>query len=366
MKRANAGFSLIELMVAVVLALLLSAALISVFVGSRSAYQETSGVAALADEGRFALDSISGLAREAGFIGCTYASTGTTGNTMLNWSGTPLAFDFRYGVGGYEAAATSPGDTVTLPAIPTDGAAVADWTPTLDAAFTAATGKQIQGSDILVLRSSLPQSTPVYTTADATAGAGSLTVSSAGSLQQTQLAVVSDCTKAVPFQIGAVTGSSPATVSFAGVGGSPGDTTTSLPVGFSTGALVYPLTTTIFYIGMGDDGDSALRELTLQNGMVGTNVFTDSEVVEDVENMQILYGISSGGGIAYVTADQVPDFSSVESLEIAVLVASPPGSVAAPATAQTFDLLGTEVTAPRDTRLRRVFEKTIGLRDALH
>jgi hypothetical protein len=67
-----------------------------------------------------------------------------------------------------------------------------------------------------------------------------------------------------------------------------------------------------------------------------------------------------------VTADQVADFSSVVSLQIAVLVASPPASVPAPATAPTFDLLGTTVTAPKDTRMRRVFEKTIGLRDALH
>jgi len=62
----------------------------------------------------------------------------------------------------------------------------------------------------------------------------------------------------------------------------------------------------------------------------------------------------------------VPDFSSVVSLEVAVLVASPLGSVPAPATAPTFNLLGTTITAPKDTRMRRVFEKTIGLRDALH
>jgi hypothetical protein len=99
---------------------------------------------------------------------------------------------------------------------------------------------------------------------------------------------------------------------------------------------------------------------------VGANIFTDSEVVEDVENMQILYGLNTSSGTSYVTADQVPDFTEVVSVEVAVLVASPTGSVAAPATAQTFNLLGTTVTAPKDTRLRRVFVKTIGIRNDLH
>ena len=366
MRRPNAGFSLIELMVAVMLGLILMVALISVFVGSRSAYQETSGVASLADEGRFAVNTISPLARGAGFIGCSRASTAATGSSLLNWSSAPVAYDFRYPVGGYEAAATAPGDTLTIPATPTAGAGAGNWTPSLDAAVTGATSQQVKGSDVIVLRSSLPGAKPVYTTADVAGGAGSLTVSGTGTLQAGQLAVISNCMMAVPFQISSVAAGTPATVHFDGTTGAPGNAATALPVGFSAGALVYPLTTTIFYIGVGADGDSALRRLDLQNGQVGPAIFTDAEVVEDVENMQVLYGVDTASGTEYVTADQVPDFDSVVSLEIAVLVASAPGATAAPATAPTFDLLGTTVTAPKDTRLRRVFEKTIGLRDALH
>ena len=51
MKRAR-GFSLVELMVAVTLALIVSAGVISVFVGSRAAYQSTAGVAAVSDRDR--------------------------------------------------------------------------------------------------------------------------------------------------------------------------------------------------------------------------------------------------------------------------------------------------------------------------
>jgi len=143
-RRLNAGFSLIELMVAVTLGLILMVALISVFVGSRSAYQATSGVASLADEGRFAVNTISQLARGAGFIGCSRASTSATGSSLLNWSSAPVAYDFRYAVGGYEAAGTAPGDTVTMPATPTAGAGAGNWAPNLDAAVTGATSEQAQ------------------------------------------------------------------------------------------------------------------------------------------------------------------------------------------------------------------------------
>jgi type IV pilus assembly protein PilW len=373
-RRSTSGFSLIELMVAVMLGLMLTLALISVFVGSRQSYQATSGVGSLADEGRFTLDTIAQIARGAGFMGCTPAGesnlTGTVTYTVdmsvLNSSGEPMAYNFQVGVGGYEATGTSPSNSFTVSATPTAGAAASNWTPNLDPAFTGATNQQVKGNDVLVLRSSLPQSTPVYTTAAAAAGASSLTVSSAGNLQTNELAVISDCTKAVPFQISGVAGGTPATINFGGSTGAPGNAATALPVGFSPGALVYPLTTTVFYIGVGADGDSALRRLDLLNGQVGPNIFTDSEVVEDVENMQILYGLDTSAGTSYVTADQVPDFTEVVSVEIAVLVAGPTGSVTAPSTAQTFNLLGTTITAPKDTRLRRVFVKTIGIRNDLH
>lgn len=374
MRRLNSGFSLIELMVAVTLGLMLTLALISVFVGTRQAYQSTTGVASLADEGRFALHTIAEMARGAGYIGCTPAAetnvngvvSNTVDNAVLNSGGAPLAYDFQLGVGGYEATGTAPGDTFTVSATPASGAPAGDWTPNLDPAFTGATSEEVKGNDVLVLRSSLPQSTPVYTTTATAAGASSLAVSSAGNLQPNELAVISDCTKAVPFQISGVTGGTPATINFGGSTGPPGNALTALPVGFSSGALVYPLTTTVFYIGVGADGDSALRRLDLLNAQVAPTIFTDSEVVEDVENMQILYGLNTSSGTAYVTANQVPDFTEVMSVEIAVLVASPTGSVPAPTTAQTFNLLGTMISAPKDTRLRRVFVKTIGIRNDLH
>ena len=67
------GFSLVELMVAITLALIVTTGVISVFIGSRSAYNATSGTAALTDGGRFALNFISDSVRGAGYMACTTA-----------------------------------------------------------------------------------------------------------------------------------------------------------------------------------------------------------------------------------------------------------------------------------------------------
>jgi type IV pilus assembly protein PilW len=134
------------------------------------------------------------------------------------------------------------------------------------------------------------------------------------------------------------------------------------------GALVQPLTTVSYYIGIGQDGDAALRRLDL-NGANGPATFTDEELVPDVENMQVLYGVDTTGALSateYVTADEVTDFGSVVSLQVALLAASPPQTgQALSLVPQVFNLLGTQVTAPVDSRKRRVFTVTIALRNQL-
>ena len=123
-------------------------------------------------------------------------------------------------------------------------------------------------------------------------------------------------------------------------------------------------------LGVGSDGDSALKRLEIVNGVLDpSGIFTDEELVPDVENMQVLYGLDTNGthaASAYVTADQVTDFTTVVSVRIAVLAASSVGAVQPPTAAPTYSLLGATITAPRDTRLRRVFETTIAARSAVN
>ena len=148
-------------------------------------------------------------------------------------------------------------------------------------------------------------------------------------------------------------------------GGSPGNLSNAFPgwVSFSPGAQVTPLQTMAYYIGVGTDGDGALYSATV----AADNTLTATELAPDIEAMQILYGIDTTGtqtASQYVTADQVPDFTQVMNVEVAVLAAGPPGSAVVPAVANTYNLFGTTVTAPLDTRARQVFEVTIAARNA--
>jgi hypothetical protein len=83
--------------------------------------------------------------------------------------------------------------------------------------------------------------------------------------------------------------------------------------------------------------------------------------------MQVLYGIDTtgeGSATEYVTADLI-GINSVLSLQVAVLAASSTGATPVPAAAITYNLLGNKITAPLDTRLRKMFYATISLRSAV-
>jgi type IV pilus assembly protein PilW len=346
------GFSMVELMVAITLALLLTGAVIAVFIGSRSAYESTAGVGDMSDSGRMALNLIGESVRSAGSVACNSAMTATSQNVAPG----PLNFDRNFGQGvvGFEANGTGPGGAIAQPALPVVGAAN-NWTPNLGAPLTGP-GQPVQGSDVLVLRSSVPRITPTYTTVDAAPGAANLTVTpTLFAVANTAFAAVSDCTKSVIFQ----------TVGAVATGGTAVALNAVLPVGFSAGALVTPLTTTVYYIGVGSDGDSSLFRLEQLNG--GPGFSAPEELVPDVENMQVLYGIDPAGtqtAAAYVTADQVGALNVV-SIQVALLVASPAAGKQVPPAAP-YNLLQTRVTVPADNRSRQVFYATLNLRNAVN
>ena len=362
MRRLHHGFSLVELMVALTLALVVTAGVISVFVGTRTLYQATSGVASLTDSGSFALNFLEQSIRGAGYVACNHATPSTNVN-LLDATDQPLAYDFRYGVEGYEATGPGPNSgSVTLPSTPTADSSGSDWTPALDSEFfSALTTGAVSGSDVLVIRSSTPRATEVYLTADAAPGSTAIQVTSDSELSASQPAAISDCTESVTFQVApaAPSGGSATTV----------QVNNALPLGFSAGAVITPVTTTVYYVGIGSDGDTALRRLQLQGGATdGVSPFLDQEMVPDIENMQVLYGIPTTGtqtASSYVTADQVTDFSTVVSVKVAVLAASPANlATPLPGAPLTFNLLGTLVTVPKDTRTRRVFATTVTVRNA--
>jgi type IV pilus assembly protein PilW len=361
---------MIELMIAVTLALTVTTAVISMFVGSRQAYQSTAGVGAVADGGRFALDYLQQSVRNAGYFSCGTASLETP---LLN-ALPALPYNFSQALGGFEAVGTGgaggyavPQANATSPMTPDSSAG--DWAGNAaegGALDPLLTNLVVQNSDVLVVRESLNNTQAVYVTA-ITDGASTFTVNAAGNLAANQLAVISDCAKSSVMQITALSGGANPTVTHGAGGPAPGNSAGAFPVSFGIGSQVTPVDTIVYYIGQGADGDGALFSYDLNAGTNPGGGFIATELVPDIESMQVLYGIDVNATQTvgeYVTADQVADFNTVISVKIAVLAASPPGSVSPPPGAPTFTLLGNTVTAPRDSRSRQVFEITIGVRNS--
>ncbi|GAC1305458.1 MAG: PilW family protein [Steroidobacteraceae bacterium] len=361
------GFSLVELMIAITLSLIVSAAVMSVFIGARSAFQSTSGTAALSDNGRFALSFLENAVRDAGNMAC-----GAPIRTVININAEPTPLNYTGGyassglfqpMSGFEAANTGIGTTYAASVTPgaiNNWISPVGWPSGLDAAFSSLPTMPIINNDILVVRSSVQGGQPAYVTA---VGATTLSmVSVPANWAAPQLAVISDCVKSLLFQISSVVGT---TVSH-NTGTSPGNITATFPgtFSFSPGSQVTLLQTTAYYIGVGADGDGALFSADL----APNNTFTANELVPNIEAMQILYGVDTTGTQTvsqYVTADQVTDFTTVMSVEIAVLAAGPPGSLTKPAAPNTYSLFGTNVTVPLDTRARQVFQVTVAARNLL-
>lgn len=361
---------MIEMMIAIVLSSIVAYAGISMFIASNGTASTTSGVGAVTDSGRVALDFISDTVRGGGAVQCNAINgvhgalypTANAVKSILNPGGTPLQLDYAESFGGFEAAGTGVGGTATVTATPVAAdPSGGDWSTSGGANLDGLLVNQvIKGSDVIAVRESVPQDSPAYTVNEYVGGAGitNIPVYSVGSLQPLEYAVLSDCAYSTVFQINTVdpVGEAITTNGPLDVGG--GDLNWS----FLPNSAITPVDMTVYFIGAGRDTDSSLFAYDEWTGQF-------QELVPDVENMQVLYGVAQTAPdqvTNYVTADAVVDFNQVVSVQVALLVASPPGTraEAQPAAAPTFNLLGTTVTAPVDTRLRKVFATTIAVENA--
>jgi len=83
-------------------------------------------------------------------------------------------------------------------------------------------------------------------------------------------------------------------------------------------------------------------------------------ILENMEDVQVLYGEKKGGNLAYISATSVQNWDNVFSVRISlVLRTADDNLVEAP---QSYAINGV-TTTPTDRRLRRVFTTTIALRN---
>jgi len=324
----QAGLTLVEVMVAMLLGIFLVGGILQVFASSRQTYRVHEAISRMQESGRMALEVLSRDVRMADFWGCASDPGNFVNN--LDSSGTGYIDFLSGGVDGIEGAAGAP--------------------------------------DSLILRGGFDVGLGVEPPYGPQASAN-IKVAPGNGLEQFDIVFVSDCSAGDIFQITNANPDGAGTVVHnTGVGspgnfnvtnpGCPGANAHCLSKIYGSDASLMSTREIRYTIAMGSEGQPAL----FRNGL---------EYLDGIENLQILYGEdtdppnTAGSGIAnyYVPADQVVDMANVISIRMAVVARSYDDNLNG-GIAQNYNLFGTSVIAT-DTRLRQVYTSTVAVRNRL-
>jgi len=340
------GFSLIELMVSLVIALIVLAAITQVFVGSKLTYSMQSGLSKIQENGRFAMAFLARDLRQAGFSGCT--SNSTFANTLRpnSTSGAvPDYLDFSEAVGGVDNITTG----VTYNSI-----------------------AAVENTDVVEVR--FADNSNSCDVDSHNVNAANLHCTATNPFSVGDLLFITDCNHTALFQKTGPTASNQIIVHNTGSSTEIGNCTKGLgtPVACTTNGTPYQFNDGVvlqfvfyrYFIGINSFGERALYRQAVQNssGVTGT---ASNELVEGIEDMQILYGEdTSGSGTAdyYVPFDEVSDAEDIISVRVSIVVRSIEENLVQGT--QTLSFNGSTVNYT-DGRLRKVFTSTIALRNRL-
>ncbi len=381
MHARQTGFSLIELMVALVLGLILTSGVISVYITSKNTYNVNNALGAVQEHGRFSLMFMDPEVRMAGYWGCRKLAP------VSNFVATDSIYDYTSAVFGYEATGTGVGGSLDLNANPsyetTPPQNAALWSPSLTVSgtvlYNAIKGTALRGSDIFMVRyvGGNPPALIAPNYGDST-DPGKLYVSTtdAANFAVGAYAVVSACNQNLAPQAFKVTAvdTTAGTVSYASLLAHFDNTVATGNVGL---AVTY-----VYWVGKGADNGPSLYQGVVNND--GT--FSARELVSGIENMQVLYGVDTDADYVpnrFETASDVQNeaggaaWSKVVCIRVALLARSDDNSIdKAPSSAQVFYMMASDpkgnvngdamsLTVPVDKRLRRYFVQTFSMRNAL-
>jgi type IV pilus assembly protein PilW len=120
-------------------------------------------------------------------------------------------------------------------------------------------------------------------------------------------------------------------------------------------------------------GQMSVNTFSIQAGKNGANALfcaadggTATEVVPDVDNMQVLYGVDTDANLivdTYETANNVANMNNVRSVRVGLLFVTPGVYGAPAATTATYDVNGLNVGPFTDNKIRRVMTMTVNMRN---
>jgi len=302
--RAASGFTLIELMVAMLLGLIVIAGVVSVFLAAQQSYRTNQALGDVQDGSRIAFEMMARDIRDAGLNGCD--NSGRVANVLNNGpiaGGTAWWADLGNAVHGYGL-----------------GSAVPDPALTVGSAAT----QQVAGTDSLQLLGAADSGLSVAATPSTTAANFKLNESTSD-LQTGDVIIVCDPDHAAIAQITNYTSSTVTLVHNTGAG-SPGNcskglgfptvcTTNGNGYTFGANSQLAKLAAVDWYIGnytdsSGVSGTSLYRMQLVTMG--GTPTPTSQEMVRNVSGMTLRYHQPPSAG--FVTAATVTNWALVDEV----------------------------------------------------
>lgn len=346
----QAGFSIVELMVAMLISLLLLAGVLSVMYTSRITYDENARIARLQEYARSSVELLLRDLRSSGQNGCGRPIQSDSFRNLLNGTlPSSVRYNFALAVQGYDG---------------TSGAFV----PTMPTNAITGIPSATPGNDVIVIRSLRADIPPMRLATAYAGGTANLPVDRTGAatLPAGTPLIVSDCRYANIITNSAAVGgganvSLPRATGTITVGGAiqtPANTATALPA-YAAGSLVTAIETSTYYIRASATGSGpSLWRISGNN--------PPEELVEGVERLEIQYGEDTTGDRlvdVYRAADAVANWANVLSVSLAVLMRSPDQSIDSSGGALTYDMLGTVVGPFNDRRPRLLFTTTAAVRN---
>jgi type IV pilus assembly protein PilW len=334
-RRSQAGFTLVELMIAMLLGLIVIAGVTSIFLANQRVYRTNAALGDVQDSARIAFEMMARDIRDAGLTGCNSTpATLRLSNLLKNGptaGGTDWWADWNNSVHGYDGSGA-----------------------TGDPALSGVSAPHVDKTDSIQLIGAMDSG---VTVASDTETSGVLTTNeSSPGLVAGDIAMVCDPDHATLVQFTSVSGNS---LTHALNTGSPGNcsqglgypavcTDTGNTYTFQPNAQIAKLSAVDWYIGSqtidGATVDSLYR-VDLENKS-GVPTPTAQEMVRNVTDMQIQYHVS--GATSFVDAGSIAstNWPSVDAVQV------------------TFTLQSTDQRAGTDAKpLTRTFTATTSVRN---
>ncbi len=291
-----AGYTLIELMVAMLLGLVVIAGVTSVVLANQRAHRTNLALGDVQDNTRIAFEMMARDIRDAGLTGCS--NDGRVANVLNNGpaaGGSAWWANWNHAVVGYGGSQTDPAVTTGT-----------------------AERNRVSGTDSLALLGGEGVGASVKANAEP---AATFTLNEASTdLKTGDVMVVCDPDHATLVQI---TGLGGTTLSHVGATGSPGTCTTDLNYPtvcsssasyvFATNAQITRLRAADWYVGNNPDKGRSLYRVSLANN-AGVPTPTAEEMVRGVTNMSIAYHQSGNAG--FVAASGVGNWAQVDAVQV--------------------------------------------------